>query len=130
MKTQKPKHKELPEKKYAAILIRGLIGIRKDIKQTIFMLGLRKKHACVILPQTDSILGMLRKAQGYLAFGEVSNETAELLIKKRSKKNSRCFALAPPRQGFERKGIKVPFTRGGALGYRGEKINDLIKKMI
>jgi large subunit ribosomal protein L30 len=127
---QPKKHKELPEKKYAAILIRGLIGIRKDIKDTLFMLGLRKKHACVLLPQTDSMLGMLRKAQSYIAFGEVSNETVELLIKKRSKKNSRCFALAPPKHGFERKGIKMPYSIGGALGYRAEKINDLIKKMI
>jgi len=40
------------------------------------------------------------------------------------------FRLNPPRKGWERGGIKKPFTQGGALGYRGEKINDLIKRMI
>jgi large subunit ribosomal protein L30 len=40
------------------------------------------------------------------------------------------FRLKPPIKGFERKGIKKPFSLGGALGYRKEKINDLIKRMI
>ena len=40
------------------------------------------------------------------------------------------FRLKPPEGGFERKGIKNPFSIGGALGYRKEKINQLIKKMI
>ncbi len=40
------------------------------------------------------------------------------------------FRLSPPRKGFERKGIKVPFSQGGVLGYRKEKINELITRMI
>lgn len=36
--------------------------------------------------------------------------------------------LHPPRKGYE--GIKRPFSLGGALGYRGEKINELIRRMI
>ena len=40
------------------------------------------------------------------------------------------FRLSPPRKGFGRKGIKFAFTKGGALGYRGIKINDLIKRML
>ena len=36
--------------------------------------------------------------------------------------------LHPPKKGYE--GIKRPFVMGGALGYRGEKINDLIRRMI
>ena len=40
------------------------------------------------------------------------------------------FRLSPPRKGFERKGIKVPFSLGGVLGYRKEKINDLLMRMI
>lgn len=42
----------------------------------------------------------------------------------------RFFRLGMPRKGFERKGIKVPFSLGGALGYRKDKINDLIQRMI
>ncbi len=40
------------------------------------------------------------------------------------------FRLCPPRKGYGRKGIKKPFSLGGALGYRKDKINDLIKRMM
>lgn len=39
------------------------------------------------------------------------------------------FKLTPPRHGFEDKGIKVQFSQGGVLGYRKDKINDLIQRM-
>ena len=39
------------------------------------------------------------------------------------------FRLHPPSKGHKRGGIKKPFTVGGALGYRGEEINGLIKQM-
>jgi large subunit ribosomal protein L30 len=35
--------------------------------------------------------------------------------------------LHPPRKGYEN--IRVSFNEGGSLGYRGEKIKDLAKKM-
>ncbi|AGI48295.1 LSU ribosomal protein L30P [Thermoplasmatales archaeon BRNA1] len=38
------------------------------------------------------------------------------------------FRLHPPVKGFE--GNKHSFKEGGALGYRGEAINDLVKRMI
>lgn len=40
------------------------------------------------------------------------------------------FKLCPPVYGFERKGIKKPFSLGGVLGYRKEKINELLKRMV
>jgi len=40
------------------------------------------------------------------------------------------FRLNSPLKGFERKGVKKPFSLGGALGYRKEKINDLVKRML
>jgi large subunit ribosomal protein L30 len=40
------------------------------------------------------------------------------------------FRLSPPAKGYDRGGIKHPYTLGGALGYRGEKINELIERMI
>jgi large subunit ribosomal protein L30 len=40
------------------------------------------------------------------------------------------FRLTPPRQGFERQGIKRSFSMGGALGYRKDAINVLIRRMI
>ena len=43
---------------------------------------------------------------------------------------STMFTLNSPKGGFERKGIKFSFVNKGALGYRGNKINALIKKML
>ncbi len=40
------------------------------------------------------------------------------------------FRLLPPKGGYERKGTKKHFSVGGVLGYRKEKINDLILKML
>ncbi|MEM3577062.1 MAG: 50S ribosomal protein L30 [Candidatus Bathyarchaeia archaeon] len=39
------------------------------------------------------------------------------------------FRLHPPTKGFKGK-IKKGYSVGGELGYRGEKINELIKRMI
>jgi len=38
------------------------------------------------------------------------------------------FRLHPPIKGYE--GNKRSYKNGGALGYRGEKINDLVNRMI
>ena len=38
------------------------------------------------------------------------------------------FRLSPPKKGYE--GVKRAFTVGGALGYRGDKINQLIRRML
>lgn len=39
------------------------------------------------------------------------------------------FRLHPPSKGFKGK-VKKSFQAGGELGYRGEKINELIKRML
>jgi len=38
------------------------------------------------------------------------------------------FRLHPPKGGW--KSTKKPFVRGGALGYRGKAINDLVRRMV
>ncbi len=39
------------------------------------------------------------------------------------------FRLHPPSKGFKRS-VKHSFNQGGELGYRGEKINELIRRML
>jgi len=39
------------------------------------------------------------------------------------------FRLRPPKKGFKGK-IKRSYAAGGELGYRGEAINDLLKRMV
>lgn len=40
------------------------------------------------------------------------------------------FRLTPPKGGYEIKGTKKQYSIGGALGYRKEAINDLIRRML
>jgi len=124
-----------PKGKLALILVRGLVRIKTNIVSTLFTLRLRQRHACVVLDDTPANRAAAMKCKDYIAYGEISEETHKLLIEKRGKmdvegKLKKYFLLHPPRGGFERKGIKTPFTNGGALGYRGAKMNDLVKKML
>ena len=148
MSEEKPVEKSKP-KNLAIIRIRGITGIEKSIKDTLNMLCLYHNNYCVVV--SDKLLGMIKKVKDYVTWGEINDETYKLLVEKRgeefkgretdrkkkinykkfiivnNKKYKKYFRLSPPRGGFERKGIKVPFTKSGALGYRKEKINDLIK---
>lgn len=141
-------------KQLAAIRVRGLTGIKININDTLKMLRLYKNNYCCILPNTPTYAGMLKKAKDYITWGEINDETFNLLVNKRgkefkgreidsskkikyndyfihnNKKLKRFFHLNPPRKGFGRKGVKHPYQSGGALGYRGEKINELIKRMV
>ena len=112
--------------KIAVILVRGTINVSQQIHDTLKMLKLRKKNSCVVLDKTPNMLGMVKKVKDLVTWGEVSTEVVEMLKKKM--KNGVAH-LQPPLGGFGRKGIKAPFTIGGALGYRKENINDLIKRM-
>ena len=48
-----------------------------------------------------------------------------------NKKNYKKFIrLEPPVKGFGVNGIKKPFSKGGALGYRAKEINDLLRRMM
>ena len=120
----------------AVIRLRGTDDVNCEIEKTMRMLRLHKKHTCSIYPKTDVLMGMLNKVKDYTTYGEIDEETHKLLVEKRGVKDAKTgkvenhFHLSPPRGGFERGGIKHPFASKGALGYRKEKINVLLKKMI
>lgn len=136
-KTEERKHEPKGKGMVAVILIRGILGVTQNIIDTMDILRLRRKNVCVIIESTPSNMGMVNKVKDYVTWGEVDDSTVKLLIEKRGEKNPKnpsrtkpFFRLNAPRKGFGRKGIKVPFNSGGAIGYRGEKINDLIKRML
>ncbi len=153
--------------KLAAILVRSNFGISKDKKYTLNLLRLFNKNYCVVLDNQPRYIGMLTKIKDYITWGEITEETLLLLLKKRGRlagnksltddylktKNINLdnftkelfsnksslkdipglklfFRLKPPTKGFERGGIKTPFSMGGVLGYRRDKINDLIQRML
>lgn len=139
-KQHKTSVKGAAEKKWPLIgivRIRGIININKDIRDTLDMLKLHKKNFCVVYEGTPSIMGMIKKVKDYVTWGEVDDETVKLLVEKRQEKNpndpektKKFFRLNSPKKGFGRKGIKASFSQGGAQGNRGQKMNDLIKRMV
>ena len=161
------KKEELPTKRLAVIRIRGRVGLRKPVVETLKFLRLHRKNHLVIIDDRASYRGMLQRAKDYITWGEVGAETIALLLKKRGnlpggirltdalvKKYTQyktidqfaeaianlnaeltdvqsikpVFRLHPPRGGFKGK-IKRPVKDHGELGYRGTKIEDLIKRM-
>ncbi len=110
---------------------------------------------------------MLKTAQNFITWGEVSKETIMAMLKERGRLAGNkkltdeyaqkigyksleeladaifnCkveywklpeiqpyFKLHPPSKGFKGK-IKKSYDAGGELGYRGEKINALLERMI
>jgi len=149
------------------VRVRGVIGAKRDVKESLRMLHLQRNHHAVLIDDRPAYLGMLRKVKNYVTWGEASKETVTLLLKKRGRmigdkklsdeyakkigyeslneladaicegkveyKNlpeiKPVFRLHPPSKGFKGK-IKKSYGTGGETGYRGEAINELIKRMV
>jgi len=151
----------------AVVRVRGDIGTRQDVRDTLRMLGLTRVNHCILIDDSPTYKGMLQKAKDVITWGEVSKDTLDALLRKRGRlvgdkklsdeyvKSStqfpsigefaeaihsgkvelsampelkKVFRLRPPRKGYE--ATKRPFRDMGSLGYRGEKINDLLARMI
>ena len=152
----------MTEQKLAVVLIMGTVNTHPDVRKTLDLLRLRKKHACVVIDDTAENRGMLQRIKDYATFGVVDEGFFKRMVEARGevygkekttidaakiakeyftgkvklrefkeKYNLKAFfRLAPPKGGFERKGIKMPYTKGGVLGQRNEKIALLIEKML
>ncbi len=141
---------------YAVIRIRGTVNIAPKIETALEVMNLRRANNLSLWAETPQTLKMIKVVKDYTTFGKVNEETLKVLIEAKARpikseekldtkkvladlkagktlkqagvKN--CFTMSPPRKGFERKGIKVAYTVGGALGDRKEKINEIIMRMI
>jgi len=113
--------------KLGVVRVRGSLHIRVDVKQAFESLRLTKKNYGTIVEDTPTNRGIIQKLDMFIAWGEITPETEKVMQKR---KHNNLYTLQPPRKGYGRKGIKMAFTKGGALGYRGDKINDLIQRMI
>ena len=105
----------------AVIRLRGDIGVRKDFSDTMKMLGLKRIHAMAVLPRTDAVIGMIKRVEGFVTWGELSPELEKEMVGKKT------VFLKPPKSGLRAKKKAYP---KGDLGYRGKEINELIKRMI
>ena len=139
----------------AAVLIRGTISTRPEVRETLKRLNLTRKNSVVFVEDTPQVRGMLQVVKDYIAYGPVSDETVKAVVDARGEEPAQRPArspkgepstsgphrviaskdvqlpirLSPPRGGYERGGIKQPFTLGGALGER-PAMDALITRMI
>lgn len=136
-------------KQLAVVRLRGRTGLAGDVEATLRLLNIHRVNHCAVVDETPTVSGMLRKAKDYITWGTVKEETIKILIEKRGevvtatdtkkakkfvnangKSYKPYFRLSPAKGGLGRKGIKSSFAKSGALGNRGEKINDLIMRML
>lgn len=137
------------------VRIRGSVKAKQDAVDTLKLLRLNKKMHCVVLPDSPSYKGMLQKAKDYITWGTINDETLAHLVSKRGRKNGNIrlnekeakavvdalkakgkvpegikpvFRLNSPSKGFKGS-IKHDYPVG-ELGSRGEKINELLERMI
>jgi len=113
------------------------IGMIKKCKDYITWGEINEETLKLLLEKRGKLPGNKFLSEDYiknklnLTFGQFAKEVIEGKRKLRDLPGLKmCFRLHPPKGGFERGGIKVPYSMGGVLGYRKEKINDLIEKMI
>jgi large subunit ribosomal protein L30 len=140
---------------YAVIRVRGSVNVPKEVRDTLGLLRLTRVNHCVLISKGPDYEGMLQRAGSYITWGEVSQDTLERLVSKRGRlpgdvrvpeKEARemarkilkdgsvrgtklkpVFRLSPPSKGY--RSVRLGFPRGD-LGNRGEKINELLKRMI
>ena len=74
-----------PRKCLAVIRVHGRISIFGETSETLNMLHLTRNCHATLVDNRVSYLGMLQKAQSYIAWGEVSKETLATLLKKKGR---------------------------------------------
>jgi large subunit ribosomal protein L30 len=76
---------EETKKCLVVVRVRGLVNISQEIKDTLRMLRLTRNCHATLIDNRPVYLGMLRKTQNYVAWGEISKETVALLLRKRGR---------------------------------------------
>ena len=71
------------EEYIAVVQVRGLVGVKAPVRDTLRMLGLNRVNQCVILRNSPSLKGMLLKIKDYATFGPVSAGLVKELVSKR-----------------------------------------------
>ncbi len=67
----------------AAVRIRGTVLARQTVVDTLKMLRLTRANHCVILADTPSTRGMLRKVKDYVTWGEVTPQIIARVLLRR-----------------------------------------------
>ena len=84
---KKPAHEKHEHKShlFAVVMVRGVVGTKRDLKDTLKMLMLDRINHCVVVPKNNNYEGMLHKARHFVTWGEIDRETLEKLVSKRGR---------------------------------------------
>jgi large subunit ribosomal protein L30 len=69
---------------HALVQIRGNVNMNSDIQDTLEMLNIHRVNHATFVPETEAYSGMVTKVNDYVAHGEPSQETVELLLETRA----------------------------------------------
>jgi large subunit ribosomal protein L30 len=72
-------------KLYFAVRVRGALGMKRKILDTLKMLRMHKVNHGVLVWTEKSYWGMLHKCKDYIAFGEIDEKTLIRLLRVRGK---------------------------------------------
>ncbi len=70
-------------KRLAVIRVKGKTKIKRDVEDTLHMLHLTRVNHCSFIKDDAVSSGMLTKVKDYATWGEVDEETVNLLLSKR-----------------------------------------------
>ncbi|HDH91457.1 MAG TPA: 50S ribosomal protein L30 [Candidatus Aenigmarchaeota archaeon] len=68
---------------FAVVRVRGKVGVKREIEDTLKLLRLKAVNNCVIIPETPDFKGMLEKVKSYITWGEIDKETLVELLRRR-----------------------------------------------
>ena len=68
----------------ALVQIRGSVNMNGDIQDTLAMLNVERVNHATLVPETPAYEGMVTKVNDYVAHGQPSQETVELLLATRA----------------------------------------------
>ncbi len=113
------------------------VGMIHKVKDYITWGEIDEKTLKLLLQKRGKLAGKKSLTEEYLKEKtklDLDTFVKNVLETKTNLKNvpglKRYFKLHPPQGGYERQGTKRPFSMGGALGYRKDKINVLIQRMV
>jgi len=134
-----------------AIRISGHVEMLSYSEETLFRMRMRKKYTAVLLKENEETKHLLQAVRNFVAYGPIDSKTLVELISKRGKSLDNkskvdakkvaeiiekdgiakagikpFFRLHPPRKGID---SKTHFPKG-ILGDNGEKINELVRRML
>ena len=69
--------------KIAVIQIRGTVRTHPDVRRTLELLRLKKKHACVVVEDNEVSKGMLQKVKDYVTYGPIDESLYTTMLEKR-----------------------------------------------